>query len=153
MQILPLLQSHIDSVVELSREFDDYLRLLSSVERENFNDQKVREKFLRYGFGAKKSFFWYVAKIDNEILGYALYHYGFDPDELQGKIIYLIDFFVSKKARGKWIGRALIEKLQSHEDSLGLYFWVWMKNAWAIEFYKKLGADWIEDVPFMKLMK
>lgn len=34
-----------------------------------------------------------------EIVGYALYHYGFDPDEMQGKVIYLIDLFVSEKAR------------------------------------------------------
>ena len=153
MQILHFRPSHIDAVIELMQEFDVYLQSLSSVKREDFDIELQKVKLTKYGFWKDKSFSGYVAEIDNRIIGYALYHYGFDPDEMQGKIIHLIDFFVSECARGQWVGRALIEKLQSHEDSLGLYFWVWMKNAWAIEFYKKLGADWIEDVPFMKLMK
>lgn len=153
MQILHFHKSHVDAVVELTREFDEYLQSLSSVKRDIFDGQQQKEKILKYGFWKEKSFSGYVAKVDNEIVGYAFYHYGFDPDEMQGKVIHLIDFFVSEKSRGKWVGRALVEKLQSHEDSLGLYFWVWKKNLGAIEFYKKLWAEWCEDVPFMKLIK
>ena len=153
MQILPFRKSHIDSIVELNREFDKYLGGLSSFPRDTFDPIANKQKLMRYWVGKEKSFSGYIAKIDDDIVGYAFYHYGFDPDEMQGKIIHLIDFFVSEKVRRKWVGRALIEKLQSHEDSLWLYFWVWKKNLPAIEFYKKMGADWVEDVPFMKLIK
>jgi GNAT superfamily N-acetyltransferase len=153
MKILSLRKSHINSVIELNIEFEDYLQSLSSWPRELFDIEKKRQQLLEHAFWKKRSYFGYVAKIDNEIVGYALYHYGFDPDELQGKVIYLIDLFISELARGHWVWKALVEKLQSHEDSIGLYFWVWRKNLGAIEFYKKMGADWIEDVPFMKLMK
>ena len=153
MQINQFQSHHVDRVAELTREFDEYLQRFSSVQREDFDTEKQRAKLMRYGFGEEKSFSWYVAEVDGVIVGYALYHYGFDPDEMQWKVIHLIDFFVSESARGQWVGRALIEKLQSHEDSIGLYFWVWKKNIWAIEFYKKMWADWCEDVPYMKLIK
>lgn len=153
MQILHFRKSHIDDAVQLMREFDEYLQSLSSGKREDFDIEKQKEKLLKYGFGKEKSFSGYIAKIDNKIVWYALYHYGFDPDEMQGKVIHLIDFFVSERARGKWVGSTLIEKLQSHEDSIWLYFWVWKKNIWAIEFYKKIWAEWCEDVPYMKLLK
>ena len=153
MQILHFRKSHIDAVVQLMREFDEYLQSLSSGKREDFDEEKQKEKLLKYGFGKEKSFSGYITKIDNKIVWYALYHYGFDPDEMQGKVIHLIDFFVSERTRGKWVGRTLIEKLQSHEDSIWLYFWVWKENIWAIEFYKKMWAEWCEDVPYMKLLK
>lgn len=153
MQILHFRKSHIDAVVQLMREFDEYLQSLSSGKREDFDEKKQKEKLLKYGFGKEKSFSGYIAKIDNEFVWYAIYHYWFDPDEMQWKVIHLIDFYVSEKARRKWVGRALIEKLQLHEDSIALYFWVWKKNIWAIEFYKKIWADWCDDVPYMKLLK
>lgn len=153
MQILHFHKSHVDAVVELTKEFDEYLQSLSSGKREDFDREKQKEKLLKYGFGKDKSFSGYIAKIDGKMVGYALYHYGFDPDEMQGKVIHLIDFYISEWARRKWVGGALIERLQSHEDSIGLYFWVWKKNIGAIEFYKKMWAEWCEDVPFMKLLK
>lgn len=153
MQILALKKQHIDDIVSLASEFEDYIQSLSNVSREPFDTGAKKFQLLQYGFWKQKAFSGYVAKVDNQIVGYALYHYGFDPDDMQGKVIHLIDFFVRENTRGKWVGRALIEKLQSHPDSIGLYFWVWKKNLKAIEFYKKMWADWIDDVPFMKLMK
>jgi len=153
MQILHFRRSHIDAVVELNREFDAYLGRLSSVPREEFDATANKVKPMRYWFGKEKSFSGYVAKVGGEIVGFAMYHYGFDPDEMQGRVIHLIDFFVSERVRRQWVGRALIKKLQSHEDSLGLYFGVWIKNKNAIDFYTSLGAEWCESVPYMKLLK
>ncbi len=153
MKILRLHPSHIEWILIMNLEFEGYLQSLSSWPREEFDIEKKRQQILEHAFWKKKSYSGYVAKIRTEIVGYAFYHYGFDPDEMQWKVIHLIDLFVSERARGKWVGRALVEKLQSHEDSTGLYFAVWKKNIWAIEFYKKLGAHWIDDVPFMKFMK
>jgi ribosomal protein S18 acetylase RimI-like enzyme len=153
MQIFRLHPSHIEWILNLNLEFERYLQSLSSWPRAEFDVEKKREQLIYHAFWKKKSYSGYVAKIDSEIVGYAFYHYGFDPDEMQGKVIHLIDFFVSEKARRKWVGRALIEKLQSHEDSLGLYFWVWKKNVGAIKFYQSLWSERCDDVPFMKLLK
>jgi GNAT superfamily N-acetyltransferase len=108
---------------------------------------------LKYAFWKEKSFSGYIVKNWDEIIAFALYHYGFDPYSFRWKCIYLISFFVSQKTRWQWVGTSLLEKLQSHDDSVWLFFPVWIRNKWAIEFYQKLGADWIEDVPYMKLMK
>ena len=153
MQILRLHPSHIEWILTLNLEFERYLDTLSSSPRRPFDVEKKRQQFLEHAFWKKKSYSGYVAKIGKEIVGFTLYHYGFDPDEADWRVIYMFDLFVSEWVRGKWVGRALVERLQSHEDSLGIYFWVWKKNLSAIEFYKKIGADWVEDVPFMKLMK
>ncbi len=152
-QIIPLRKSHINSIIELNIEFESYLNSLSRSNRDTFDGEKKRAQILEYAFWNKKLFSGYVARIWKKIVGYAFYHSGFDPDEMQGKVIYLIDLYVRGQARGKWVGKALIEKLQDDKDSLGLYFAVWKKNPTAIEFYKRLGADWEEEVPFMKLMK
>lgn len=153
MKVVSLRKSHIDLLVELASEFEDYIQSLSSVERESFDIEWKKRQLLKYAFWKDKIFSGYVAKSWKEIVGFTLYHYGFDPDEMQGKVIYMFELFVSEQSRWKWAWRALIQKLQSHEDSLGLYFWVWKKNLPTIEFYKKMWADWIEDVPFMKLLK
>lgn len=153
MQILPLNISHIDSILKLNLEFEQYLDNLSSSPRRPFDVEKKRKQLLEHAFSEKKSYDGYIAQINKEAVGFALYHYWFDPVEADGKVIYMLDLFVSENARGKWVGRALIEKLQSHEDSLWLYFWVWRKNISAIEFYKKMWADWVDDVPFMRLLK
>ena len=153
MNILRLHKSHIEKIVELSCEFDEYIQSLSSVQRSSFDREKKRKQILENAFWKKKVFSGYVGKIGKDIVGFVFYHYGFDPDEMEWKVIYMFELFVSEQARGKWAGKALIEKLQSHPDSLGLYFGVWKKNLPTIWFYQKLGADWIENVPFMKLMK
>jgi ribosomal protein S18 acetylase RimI-like enzyme len=31
-----------------------------------------------------------------------------------------------------------------------VYFGVWLKNKAAIKFYEKLGAEWVDEVPFMR---
>lgn len=153
MQILHFRKSHIDSILRLNLEFERYFDSLSSSPRRPFDVEKKREQLLTYAFWKNKSFAGYIAKIGGEIVGFTFYHYGFDPDEMDGKVIYMIELFVSERARGKWVGRALVEKLQSHNDSMGLYFWVWKKNLSAIEFYKKMWAEWCEDVPYMKIIK
>ncbi len=153
VKIIQFRPYHIDDMMQLNIEFEQYLTSLSTYARPEYNPNTEREQILKNAFWKWKNYSGYIAKIDDEIIWFALYHYGFDPDEFRWKIIYLISLFVSEKARGHWVGRALIEKLQSHEDSLGLYFWVWKKNIPAIEFYKKMWADWEDDVPFMKLLK
>lgn len=152
MQIISFSEKYIDEVVSLMKEFDNYLTSLGD-DRWDFSFENTKKKILKFAFGNEKSFDGYIAKLDDKIVGYALYHYGFDPDEMQGKVIYLIDFFVSKEARGRGIGKALIQKLQSHSDSLGLYFCVWRKNQQAIEFYQKIGAEFCNSTPYMRLLK
>jgi Acetyltransferase (GNAT) family len=101
MQVVPLNISHIDSILKLNLEFEQYLDSLSSVPRRPFDIEKKREQLLNHAFSEQKSYEGYIAQIDEEVIGFALYHYGFDPDEADGKVIYMFDLFVSEKVRGK----------------------------------------------------
>jgi GNAT superfamily N-acetyltransferase len=153
MKIIPFRKSHLESVLTLTAEFEKYLDSLTTHQRRAFDVEKKRKQLLEYGFGKHKMFSGYVAKIWKEIVWFALYHYGFDPDDAEGKVIYMFDLFITESARRHGVGQALIEKLQSHEDSLWLYFGVWKKNPLAIAFYKKLWAEWMDDTPFMRIIK
>ena len=101
VRIYSLRRSHLDGILELQLEFEQCLQSLSSEKRSDFDIEKKRKILLENAFGKKKNFSGYVAKIDSKIVGYILYHSGFDPDEMRGKIIYVIDLFVSEKARGQ----------------------------------------------------
>jgi hypothetical protein len=50
MNILSLRKSHIDAVVELSREFEEYLGSISDEPREDFDIKKEGEFLLKYAF-------------------------------------------------------------------------------------------------------
>jgi ribosomal protein S18 acetylase RimI-like enzyme len=64
-----------------------------------------------------------------------------------------VDLFVSKDARRLGVGKLLMRSAARACRKLGgkdIYFGVWLKNRPAIKFYKRLGADWVKDVPFMR---
>ena len=151
LKILSLRKYHIDHLLMLMEEFDEYLGELSSGPRDNFDAEKKREKILKDGFWKRPQYKGYLAKLGSQPVWYIFYHYGYDPDEMEGMVIHVIDLFVNEKARGHGVGKLLMKQLQEKEGVIALYFWVWKKNTLAIDFYKKLGADWIEDVPYMRL--
>jgi hypothetical protein len=68
MKILHLRKSHIDAIVTLNEEFNEYLGSLSSIPRDKFDAVKNKKNLLRYGFGKEKSFSGYVVKMDGEII-------------------------------------------------------------------------------------
>lgn len=74
MHILPLRRSHLEPILTLQLEFEDYLQSISSGKRENFDYEKKRKLLLENAFGKKKNFSGYVARIENEIVGYVFYH-------------------------------------------------------------------------------
>lgn len=150
-KIITLRKTHIDDLVQLMAEFDVYLGKLSSASKVPFDATKKRMKILKDGFWRNRQYLGYLAKLWTQSVGYILYHYGYDPDEMEGKVIYIIDLFVSEKARGHGIGRLLMNTLQEKDGIIALYFCVWKKNTSAVDFYKKLGAEWVDDVPYMKL--
>jgi hypothetical protein len=75
MQILPLNISHIDSILKLNLEFEQYLDNLSSSPRRSFDVEKKRKQLLKHAFSEQKSYDGYIAQINEEAVGFALYHY------------------------------------------------------------------------------
>ena len=63
----------------------------------------------RDGFGNYPLFYTFVAEVENEIVGIALYYYRYST--WKGKTIHLEDLIVKEKMRGSGLGFALYSKI------------------------------------------
>ena len=100
----------------------------------------------RDGFGDSPLFHTFVAEIENEIVGIALYYYRYST--WKGKTIHLEDLIVKEKMRGSGLGFALYSKIieQGKIDKVRRIEWAVLDwNLPAIEFYQKSGAKVLED--------
>jgi GNAT superfamily N-acetyltransferase len=152
VSITPITKEKVPDIELLRDEFEEYLQSLSNKPRETHSARERKARLLKDGFGKNRAFYGFVAKRDGKALGYVFYHFGYDPDEMQGRVVYVIDLFVTQDSRGLGIGRRLMRKVASlckERGGKAVYFGVWRKNKRAIRFYKSLGAHWINDVPFM----
>jgi GNAT superfamily N-acetyltransferase len=153
VSIIPITKKDVPGIERLRDEFEGYLQSLSNRPRETHSTQERKARLLRDGFGKNRAFHGFVATRDGEALGYVFYHLGYDPDEMQGRIAYVIDLFVTRNSRGLGIGRRLMRKvarLCRRKGGKAIYFGAWRRNEGAIRFYKSLGAYRINDVPFMR---
>ncbi len=100
----------------------------------------------RDGFGDNPLFYTFVAEVENEIVGMALYYYRYST--WKGRTIHLEDLIVKEKMRGTGLGFALYTKImeQGKADNVRRIEWnVLDWNTPAVEFYKKSGAKVLED--------
>lgn len=100
----------------------------------------------RDGFGPVPLFQVFVAEVDEEIVGIALYYYRYST--WKGKIIHLEDLVVKDKMRGTGLGYALYSEIikQGKRDNVRRIDWhVLDWNTPAIDFYEKSGAIVLKD--------
>ena len=67
------------------------------------------DHFVESGFGSNPIWFAYVAEADGKVEGFALWYIRYST--WKGQRLYLEDFLVSEKMRGKGIGKLLFDKL------------------------------------------
>ncbi|MDI5948747.1 GNAT family N-acetyltransferase [Flavobacterium yafengii] len=104
------------------------------------------DDLVRDGFGPVPLFHVFVAEVDDEIVGIALWYYRYST--WKGKIIHLEDLVVKDKMRGTGLGYALYSEIikQGKRDNVRRIDWhVLDWNAPAIEFYEKSGAKVLKD--------
>jgi GNAT superfamily N-acetyltransferase len=153
ISITPVTKKDVPDIIQLQKEFELYLGKLSGKPREPFSVRDRTSRLIKDGFGIKRAFQGFIARRKGKAIGYIFYHQGYDPDEMRGRVIHIVDIFVSKDARRLGVGKLLMEKIAKLCRKIGgndIYFGVWLKNKDAIKFYKKLGAEWIKEVPFMR---
>jgi len=100
------------------------------------------DDLIRDGFGTVPLFHVFVAEVENEIVGIALYYYRYST--WKGKIIHLEDLVVKDKMRGTGLGYALYSEIikQGKRDHVRRIDWhVLDWNTPAIGFYEKTGAE------------
>ena len=91
-------------------------------------------------------FHCFVAELDNEIIGIALYYYRYST--WKGKTIHLEDLIVKESKRGTGAGLALYSEIirQGKRDNVRRIEWAVLDwNTPAIDFYRKTGAKVLDD--------
>ena len=136
-----------EAVSALSREFIEYLRSLGDPAPRGV----TAADYLRDGFGERPAFAGLVAEAEGRVVGYLLYHDGYDTDR-PARILHVVDLFVTEGARRRGAGRALMEAAAAICRARGgraLFWSVYAPNAVARTFYEGLGARYTQDLMFM----
>ena len=102
---------------------------------------------VRDGFSQNPLFYTFVAELENEIIGIALYYFRYST--WKGRTLHLEDLIVQQEQRGTGAGYALYTEIIKEGKKEGVRRIEWAVLNWnepAIEFYKKSGAthytDW-----------
>lgn len=99
------------------------------------------EHFEQSGFGSRPVWWAFVAEINGEIHGFALFYIRFST--WRGQRLYLEDFYVSEEHRGKGLGKLLFDRIIKEAQRRKLNGIQWQVLEWnepAINFYKKYNA-------------
>jgi len=126
----------------------DLIKELALYEKAPDEVTNTLEMMEKDGFGPDPVFgFFVVEKEDNKIvLGTAIYYYRYST--WKGKRLYLEDYIITEKERGKGAGKLLFERVLAkslEESCTGMMWQVLDWNEPAINFYKKYGAGMEED--------
>jgi GNAT superfamily N-acetyltransferase len=104
------------------------------------------EDLVRDGFSSMPLFHVFVAEVEMQIVGIALYYYRYST--WKGKTIHLEDLVVKENMRSSGVGFALYSEVikQGKKDNVRRIEWnVLDWNTPAINFYKNSGAKILDD--------
>jgi GNAT superfamily N-acetyltransferase len=106
----------------------------------------TEETLVRDGFGPRQCYRVLLPEWDGMLAGYAFF-FGF-YSSFQGPGMFLEDIYVREEFRGRGIGKALMAEVASIALREGFWAMRWEVLDWnqlAIDFYKKLGATFLDD--------
>ena len=144
LTIRPAATSDVPLLKTLIYEFAEFERLPVSIQEEDL---------LRDGFGESPKFRLLIAEWDGRAAGYAMYFDYYSSFEGRPSI-FLEDIYIRPEFRTNGIGKAMLAKiaaLAKEQNYAGMRWEVLDWNTPAIDFYRKLGATFMDDRKLVSL--
>jgi GNAT superfamily N-acetyltransferase len=137
LSIRPAQPADVPSLLTLIRELAEF---------EKLTVRNSEEILLRDGFGPDPRYRALIAEWDGQLAGYAFFFPFYST--FAGPGMFLEDLFVRDKYRSKKIGSALLSRVAAIAVEEGCFAMRWQVLDWnqpAIDFYKKLDADFLDE--------
>jgi len=134
MNIRRAIKEDCAALLHLIKELAEYERAPEAV-------TVTLDHFIESGFGKHPVWYGFVAEENDTIVGFVLYYIRYST--WKGQRMYLEDFLVTEKARGKGVGKLLFDRLIKEAQDKKFCGIVWQVLDWnepAINFYKKYNA-------------
>ncbi len=138
LSIRPANAGDVPLLVTLIHEFAAFERLPVTV---------TEASLLRDGFGERPRFRVLMAEWDGQPAGYAFFFDYYSTFEGRAGL-FLEDVYVREQYRGKKIGNALMARVAAiarEENCFGVRWQVLDWNTAAIDFYRRLGAEFLDE--------
>jgi len=135
INIRPALKDDCPRLLELVQELATYERAPDEV-------TVTLQHFIESGFGEKPVWWAFVAEVQGEVVGFALYYIRYST--WKGQAMYLEDILITNEWRGKGIGKLLFDRLIEEAKEKKFNRIIWQVLDWnepAINFYKKYNAE------------
>lgn len=139
-------EADLPAIKQMAQEFVDYL---NTIDEPDSVDPAIFDRIGKLAFGPEKHCTIELAEIDGIPVGYLIFFIGVETNNFK-PALHIADLFVRDAWRERGIGRIFMERAASilHERGGSTLFWVvWNRNATAIDFYRRLGAQaWDEAI-------
>ena len=140
MIIRPARSEEVGEVLQLIQDLASYEKAPEQVEASE-------EDLLNTIFASDPRVFCDLVEVDGQIAGMAIWFLNYSTWQAKHGI-YLEDLFIKPEYRGRGYGKALLKHLAKICDEKGygrLQWWVLDWNSPAIEFYRSLGAEAMDE--------
>ncbi len=133
----------LPALKSLWQRFNAYL---DTIDEPEHIDPALFSRFEALCFGPDAICCALLAEHDGTPAGYAIYFWGVRMESVTASL-HIADIFVDEAVRGTGAGRVFMDHIRemARQRGAGQVIWnVWDKNASAIAFYKRIGAQHLE---------